>query len=1090
MSRGGFRLAPRESKGETMRRYRIASGFGLMTVLLVMLQLSALAQVDADARALAEQAFPVYRQAVSTGQWEEFNAAFSSDPVMTKKVFITAMQYAAEQYTKNPPLCLEWFAYAKALAVLIGNKYSDAQPGAITVVFDGGDFDQGWRLIAAYAVPLYPEMAQGKGPGYVELDPATQRYGQFEFIPANWEPTARNASYELFGVFTRLQLAHSYGCLEQGIAQARRATGVIKQHVDYVSQHGNDPGLQGLLTFFQTGMDAFRIAILAELGLLEEAVSELPVLLKRDERRCYRSATLLSCARTALQQGKTAQAEGFLKQSREFLEGQYAPPALRFALATAEYAARRQRGYHPDAAQRALDAQAVWNEAFADYQPFQNVQADAYWFYGRKAVRYWLSELEPGTAGTEKVVTSLYGQLLEWNAGLRQLVAFNPEATADDWFFNPEQSGNFLSTLMSLTDVWVALAEALPPDAQKRSEFVAAFEPLLEKGEGWAGDLTDTGSNPFCLTGSGLLPEMRGRLNLLKAQESQRSIQERISLADGATALIAKSGDPEATLQGFLAAGKLLQALGRPDLAVAKWKEALALAERLNYVLKATQAASFLAEELGRQENWQEASLYADKASQGIQESMLLVLNDPKAARELGQTSDKVTEVSVKAAVETNDPGRALAALERGKQAQLATAHARGSAEPQAEVVAAQKQQQEVASLSVQVQKLEAMPASAERDELLGKTQRLLADTRSDFLLKVRGLRQTYPELYSRMLKFDPLDLPDIQRLLPPEAAVIQYFPTGDGLYIFVVTRESFRLRSVPIAESDLALLIMSYVRSIRRFQAGDERMEEESRALYQHLIGSCQADMEGKTTLVLIPTGRLNVLPFASLSDAQGKPLIESKLLLELAKPTDFMRISLGPPRKVESVVAFANATGDLPGASKEGQEIAALFPGSKLFDGKEATKENFFEYGGQAEVLHLATHGESNSENALANYLKMSDNEKVAQEEIFSLSLDNTSVVTLSACNTALGDNLDSKFVASLAEAFWLGGSQTVIASLWAVNDASTGLLMTELYRGLRDGQGRAQALREAQLKVRATPGFEHPYFWAGFLLFGDWR
>lgn len=1067
---------------------------GLLVLVVLLLQTSTvLAQglVDPVARARATELFPVYRQAVASGRGDTFNAAFT-DAVTTRKVFITALQYSGEQWTANRPLALEWYGYAKALVGVIATRFGDNQPQSITAVFDTGDFDRGWKMVYEYALPLYPELATRSG-GFIGLDPATQKYGQFELIPMEWEPAAKAASYELYWVFLRIQLAQGYSCFEQGITQARLASRVLKKDSDYVAQHGNDKALQNLLAFFQTGMDAFRIAIVAETGLLDEATAELPDLLKRPEHRGYRSAVLLSCARTALQQGKTAQAEGHLQEANRLLQGLFTPPPLKFALLTAEYQLRRQKGYRPLAAQRAADFKAVWDEAFAGYRPFQRVQADAYWYYGRKATRYWLAELEPGLPETEKVTATIYTQLVQWFDKLPYLYSLNPSATQDDWFFNPEHTGNYLSALMSLTDVWVALAEILPPDSPQRSAFVAAFEPMLDQGQAWAGECTEKGANGFSVVDSGLLPEMRGRLNLIKAQETQRSAQDRIELANGAPAFVTKSGDPEATLQSLLSAGKLLQGLGRPDLAVAKWKEALALAERLNYVLKATQAASMLADELGRQKKWQEASLYADKASQGIQESMILVYNDPKAARELGQTSDKVTEVSVKAAVQANDPQKALAALVRGKETQSATSLARGGSTDdaaQAEVAAVKKQQQEVATLSVEVQKLESLPSSPERDAMLGKTEQLLAATKQEFLLKVRGLRQKYPDLYSRMLKFDPLDLPDVQRQLLPEMAVIQYFPTEDGLYIFVVTQKDFRLRSVPVNEEELSASVASYVRAIRRFQPGDTKMEAESKSLYASLIAPCLADIEGKSTLVLIPTGRLNILPFASLSDPNGKPLIESNLLLEMAKPTDFDRIAKNPPRKVESVVAFANATGDLPAAAKEGEEIAKLFPGSKLFEGKEATKRNFFDFGGQAQVLHLATHGESNSEDSLANYLRMTGDEKVAQEEIFGLSLENTSIVTLSACNTAVGDNTDSKFVASLAEAFWLGGSQSVIASLWAVNDASTGLLMTELYRGLREGKGRAQALREAQLKVRATPGFEHPYFWAGFLLFGDGR
>jgi CHAT domain-containing protein len=1049
---------------------------------------AALAQVDPAARAIAVEKFPLYQQAATSGNWDAFNAAFTVDPVMTRKVFLTAVLYSGEQMALDPAVCLEWYFYSRKLAELIESRFSDSGAMAIILAVDSKrPYDHIGRMMVSYAVPLYPEMAAA---AYVPLDPATQKYGEFEFRPANWSAEGREASVPLFTVFRRLQLTQGYACLSEGIKQAELAKAVIKQHEDWLAEHGDPTNLQGTLSFFQTSMDAFRAATLAELGLLSEATAQLPGLLGRQEDRSYRSGVLLSCARTALALGKTDQAASFLQQARTKVNQGFVPPPLHFALLTADYQLRRQTGYNPSASQRAKDFQATWRQAFEGYRPFERVQADGYWYFGRKATRYWLSQLEPGSPEAEKICLDLIQLVQQWYSKFQDYSLANPTSSAEDWFFNPEHEGNFLTTRVGLFDVWMAAVETLPVGSPSRTGFVPLFEPGLVKGEEWAGSFTDTGEWPFSIVDSGLLLELRGRLNLLKAQEASRPPEERVDLASKGVDLIRKGGDPEANLLSLLAAGKTLQGLGRSDLAIAKWKEALDLAERLSYVEKAMQAASLLANEYSQQKNWQEAAVYAEKTSQKVEESVVLVANNVEASRQLALTSERVTEVSVKAAAQANDPKKALAALVRAKDTQSATAQVRGQTQAQAEVVAVQRQQQEVTALSVQVEKLEAVPASKSRDELLQKTQKLLADTRADFVLKGRELRARYPDLYSRVLRFDPLDLPDVQKMLPAEAAVIQYFPTQDGLYVFLVTRESFSMRLVPVSEKELDESITTFVRAIRRFQNGDATLEAESKALYGHLIEPCLAVIEGKSILVLIPAGRLNILPFACLTGPTGAPLIESKLILELAKPTDFLRISLSPPRKVESVVAFANATGDLPAAAIEGDQIAAMFPGSKLFKGKEATRKNFFDFGAKGQVLHLATHGESNSENSLTNFLRMSGDEKVAQEEIFALPLDETSIVTLSACNTAIGDNLDSRFVASLAEAFWLGGSQSVIASLWSVNDASTGLLMIEFYQGLRDGKGKAQALKEAQLTVRSTPGFEHPYFWAGFMLFGDWR
>jgi CHAT domain-containing protein len=203
-------------------------------------------------------------------------------------------------------------------------------------------------------------------------------------------------------------------------------------------------------------------------------------------------------------------------------------------------------------------------------------------------------------------------------------------------------------------------------------------------------------------------------------------------------------------------------------------------------------------------------------------------------------------------------------------------------------------------------------------------------------------------------------------------------------------------------------------------------------------------------------------------------------------------MRMAGDAPQPILSLVAFANATGDLPAAGKEGEQIAALFDTKdvKLFKGKEATAANFLQFGSKADALHLATHGIWDLEDSLRNSLAMADHQQVNQDQIFELGLENTSIVILSACNTAMGEGADVKYVASLAEAFWIAGSRSVVASLWAVNDESTSILMTEFYKALRSGDGKAKALRKAQMAVRANQQFAHPYFWAGFILFGDWR
>ncbi len=78
----------------------------------------------------------------------------------------------------------------------------------------------------------------------------------------------------------------------------------------------------------------------------------------------------------------------------------------------------------------------------------------------------------------------------------------------------------------------------------------------------------------------------------------------------------------------------------------------------------------------------------------------------------------------------------------------------------------------------------------------------------------------------------------------------------------------------------------------------------------------------------------------------------------------------------------------------------------------------------------------------------------------------------------------------VYGLRRALAIAGSESQVISLWKVDDLATKELMVKYYQGVLGKQGRSQALREAQLEMLATAGYEHPFFWASFIPSGDWR
>jgi CHAT domain-containing protein len=147
---------------------------------------------------------------------------------------------------------------------------------------------------------------------------------------------------------------------------------------------------------------------------------------------------------------------------------------------------------------------------------------------------------------------------------------------------------------------------------------------------------------------------------------------------------------------------------------------------------------------------------------------------------------------------------------------------------------------------------------------------------------------------------------------------------------------------------------------------------------------------------------------------------------------------------------------------------------------------------------IIHIATHGLINSQHPELSGLVFSlvDQHGQAQDgfvksfELYKLRLG-ADLVVLSACQTALGEQIRGEGLISLTRPFMYAGVPRVVASLWQVSDRATAELMTLFYRGMvRDHLSPAAALRSAQLSLSKSPRWSRPYFWAGFTLQGDWR
>jgi CHAT domain-containing protein len=173
--------------------------------------------------------------------------------------------------------------------------------------------------------------------------------------------------------------------------------------------------------------------------------------------------------------------------------------------------------------------------------------------------------------------------------------------------------------------------------------------------------------------------------------------------------------------------------------------------------------------------------------------------------------------------------------------------------------------------------------------------------------------------------------------------------------------------------------------------------------------------------------------------------------------------------------------------------QQIQAEVPGTTFLNQQFTTQSFNNQINLQAlPVVHLATHGQFSS-NAEETFILAWD-KPIKVNELNSLlrSRDERrpeaiELLVLSACSTATGDKRAALGLAGLA---LRAGARSTLASLWLVDDESTSLLMSQFYQGIADNQfTKAEALRQAQLKLLQNPQYKLPRFWAPYVLVGNW-
>jgi CHAT domain-containing protein len=356
------------------------------------------------------------------------------------------------------------------------------------------------------------------------------------------------------------------------------------------------------------------------------------------------------------------------------------------------------------------------------------------------------------------------------------------------------------------------------------------------------------------------------------------------------------------------------------------------------------------------------------------------------------------------------------------------------------------------------------------------------------------------------LLKVNPLTAKEVQTLLDDDTVLLAYYTGSEWAGVFVVTKGKILGLDLAIGRRQIAAEVKEFRKetdegvSVKLFTSRD--YEKPLTELYEILIKPVEKELIGKRHVVVVPHGMLHYLPFQALRNPEGKYLIESYTLSYLPSASVLKYAREKNRGNHADLFAVANPATDLsplPAAEVEAHEVSALFSKKEVLLGRAATKPKVKSDGPLYDLLLFSTHGEMIEANPLKSNLRFTptrqDDGKLTVSEIFDMDVK-ANLVTLSACETGLargtkGDFPQGDDLVGLTRAFIYAGAPSVVASLWKVSDDSTVDLMRSFYVNLQT-MPKAEALQKAELALAKSNAMasSHPYFWAPFILVGDWK
>lgn len=338
-----------------------------------------------------------------------------------------------------------------------------------------------------------------------------------------------------------------------------------------------------------------------------------------------------------------------------------------------------------------------------------------------------------------------------------------------------------------------------------------------------------------------------------------------------------------------------------------------------------------------------------------------------------------------------------------------------------------------------------------------------------------------------------PISLPEIQKTLGPETALIEYFVLNGKVGAFVLRRDSIQVARDIGELSEVRRLTSLLDFQLMRFRLGDEYirsngrnlseiLSKQLRLLHATLLRPLETWLDGCSTCLIIPHGVLHRVPFHLLLDGDGY-VIDKYAISYAPSATVFSLCSARPDSVSSEPLIVGVEDSQIPGVAEEISSLRELWPQAAVLQNESATYAGFRSHCEKANIVHIATHADFRQDNAMFSSIQLTDG-SMNVADVYGLNMT-TDLVTLSGCGTGRGALRSGDEIIGLVRGFLYAGARCLLVSLWDVHDGSTSEMMHHFYRHVESGKGFAEALQSAMRATREER--PHPYYWGSFRLVG---